>query len=73
MARGDRLRRSLLGPTLLSSGPKIEGIKPIWKGTLETGSRADVDAAITKLKGLRVDFVKITGTTPSTRSCSSTP
>ncbi len=54
---------ALLGPTLLSSGPKIEGIKPIWKGTLETGSRADVDAAIAKLKGLRVDFVKITDST----------
>ena len=47
----------------MSSGPKIEGIKPIWKGTLETGSRADVDAAIAKLKGLRVDFVKITDST----------
>ncbi len=54
---------ALLGPTLLSSGPKIEGIKPIWKGTLETGSRADVDAAIRKLKALRVDFVKITDNT----------
>jgi imidazolonepropionase-like amidohydrolase len=54
---------ALLGPTLLSSGPKIEGIKPIWKGTLETGSREDVDAAITKLQGLHVDFVKITDST----------
>ena len=59
-----RLPRALcFGPTLLSSGPKIEGIKPIWKGTLETGSRADVDAAIAKLKGLHVDFVKITDST----------
>ncbi len=54
---------ALLGPTLFSSGPKIEGIKPIWKGTLETGSRTDVDAAIGKLKGLQVDFVKITDST----------
>ena len=54
---------ALLGPTLLSSGPKIEGLKPIWKGTLETGTRADVDAAIAKLKGLHVDFVKITDST----------
>jgi imidazolonepropionase-like amidohydrolase len=54
---------ALFGPNLFSSGPKIEGIKPIWKGTLETGSRADVDAAIAKLKGLRVDFVKITDST----------
>lgn len=53
----------LLGPTLLSSGPKIEGIKPVWKGTLETGSEADVDTAIEKLKSLHVDFVKITDST----------
>ena len=53
----------LLGPTLLSSGPKIEGIRPVWKGTLETGSEADVDAAIEKLKSLHVDFVKITDST----------
>jgi imidazolonepropionase-like amidohydrolase len=54
---------TLLGPTLLSSGPKIEGIHPIWKGTLETGSRADVDAAVAHLKDLKVDFVKITDST----------
>lgn len=53
----------LFGPTLLSSGPKIEGVKPVWKGTLETGSETDVDEALTKLKGLKVDFVKITDST----------
>lgn len=56
-------RGELQGPTLLTSGPKIEGLKPIWKGTLETGSKADVDAALAKLKALRVDFVKITDST----------
>src|SRR5262249_23000768 len=54
---------TLFGPNLLSSGPKIEGIHPIWKGTLETGSRADVDAAIARLRELKVDFVKITDST----------
>ena len=54
---------SLPGPTLLSSGPKIEGIKPVWKGTLETGSEVDVDQAIRQLKTLDVDFVKITDST----------
>jgi imidazolonepropionase-like amidohydrolase len=54
---------SLRGPMLYSSGPKIEGMKPIWKGTLETGSEADVDRAIDRLKSLRVDFVKITDNT----------
>ncbi|WCM28548.1 amidohydrolase family protein [Sphingomonas sp. QA11] len=53
----------LFGPRLLTSGPKIEGIKPVWKGTLETGSEADVDAAVAKLAGLKVDFVKITDST----------
>jgi imidazolonepropionase-like amidohydrolase len=61
--REEIARGRLLGPTLLSSGPKIEGIAPVWKGTLETGSEADVDAAIQKLKSLRVDFVKITDST----------
>jgi hypothetical protein len=55
--------RKLFGPTLLTSGPKIEGIKPIWKGTIECGSRDNIDAAIKRLKRLRVDFVKITDST----------
>jgi imidazolonepropionase-like amidohydrolase len=56
-------RGELFGPTLLTSGPKIEGLKPIWKGTLEAGSKADVDAALARLQALRVDFVKITDST----------
>ncbi|AMY07977.1 ankyrin repeat protein [Luteitalea pratensis] len=54
---------TLFGPTLLSSGPKIEGIAPVWKGTLETGSEADIDKAMITLRGLDVDFVKITDST----------
>jgi imidazolonepropionase-like amidohydrolase len=61
--RGEIASGKLFGPTLRSSGPKIEGIKPVWKGTLETGSEADVDAAVAKLVALKVDFVKITDST----------
>lgn len=61
--RGEIADGQLLGPTLLSSGPKIEGIKPVWKGTIEAGSRADIDAALRKLAALEVDFVKITDST----------
>ncbi|ATQ43646.1 amidohydrolase family protein [Caulobacter mirabilis] len=61
--RGEIARGALFGPTLLSSGPKIEGVKPVWKGTLETGSEADVDQAVARLKSLDVDFVKITDST----------
>lgn len=52
-----------IAPRLFTSGPKIEGIAPVWKGTIETGSEADVDAALDQLQALRVDFVKITDNT----------
>jgi imidazolonepropionase-like amidohydrolase len=54
----------LLGPTIFTSGPKLEGYKPIWKGTIEVGTPAEVDAALDRLQnGMRVDFVKITDNT----------
>jgi len=61
--RGEIARGTLFGPRLLSSGAKLEGIKPIWKGTLEVGSKADVDAAIAHERQVGVDFVKITDST----------
>lgn len=54
---------SLLGPTIFTSGPKLEGIKPLWKGTIEVGTPADVDAALDRLQAMKVDFVKITDNT----------
>ena len=36
--RGEIAAGTLFGPRLLSSGAKIEGIKPVWKGTIEVGS-----------------------------------
>ncbi|MEP6549266.1 MAG: amidohydrolase family protein [Gammaproteobacteria bacterium] len=61
--RRDILEGELLGPQLFSSGAKIEGIHPVWKGTLEVGNKADVDAAISRLQRDRVDFIKITDST----------
>lgn len=62
--RGEIARGRLFGPRLLTSGAKIEGIAPVWKGTIEVGTRADVDAAIVRLKQRdKVDFVKITDST----------
>jgi imidazolonepropionase-like amidohydrolase len=61
--RDEIARGALFGPRLLTSGAKIEGLKPLWKGTIETGSRADVDAALASLRRDRVDFVKITDST----------
>ena len=62
--RGDIASGKLFGPRLLTSGAKIEGIAPVWKGTIEVGSEADVDAALDRLKNRdKVDFVKITDST----------
>ncbi len=56
-------KRQLLGPTIFTSGPKLEGYKPMWKGTIEVGTPAEVDAALEKLQTMKVDFVKITDNT----------
>jgi imidazolonepropionase-like amidohydrolase len=61
--RGQIRDGSLAGPQLFTSGAKIEGVKPVWKGTLEVGSQADLDAAFVRLKQDQVDFVKITDST----------
>ena len=61
--RSDVAAGKLLGPTIFTSGPKLEGYKPIWKGTLEVGTPAEVDAALDKLQAMKVDFVKITDNT----------
>ncbi|WP_428630960.1 amidohydrolase family protein [Sphingopyxis sp.] len=62
--RGEIANGGLFGPRLLTSGAKIEGIAPLWKGTIEVGSEADVDAALTRLQQRdKVDFVKITDST----------
>lgn len=62
--RGEIASGKLFGPRLLTSGAKIEGLAPVWKGTIEVGSEADVDRALDRLRQRdRVDFVKITDST----------
>jgi len=61
--RAQVARGQLLGPRIFTSGPKLEGYKPIWKGTIEVGTPADVNAALDRLQAMKVDFVKITDNT----------
>jgi imidazolonepropionase-like amidohydrolase len=61
--RGQVAAGTLLGPTIFTSGPKLEGYKPLWKGTIEVGTPAEVDAALDRLQAMAVDFVKITDNT----------
>jgi imidazolonepropionase-like amidohydrolase len=53
----------LEGPTIFTSGPKLEGIKSIWPGDLEIGNEQELNSALDSLKKLKVDFVKITDNT----------
>jgi imidazolonepropionase-like amidohydrolase len=58
--RDDVAAGKLLGPTIFTSGPKLEGIGSIWPGDLEVGDAREMDAALDKLHGWKVDFIKIT-------------
>ncbi|GAB4035201.1 amidohydrolase family protein [Spirosoma jeollabukense] len=54
---------TLAGPTLFTSGPKLEGYKSSWVGDIEVSTPAEVDKMLDSLQGLKVDFVKITDNT----------
>lgn len=53
----------LLGPTIFTSGPKLEGINSIWPGDLEIGTESEMNTALDSLQKLKVDFIKITDNT----------
>lgn len=60
----DSIRRGQLeGPNIFTSGPKLEGYKSVWKGDIEIGTTAELHHALDSLKGLNVDFIKITDNT----------
>ncbi|HYJ53864.1 MAG TPA: amidohydrolase family protein [Allosphingosinicella sp.] len=61
--RDETAAGTLLGPRIFTSGPKLEGLHPIWHGTIEVDSPAAVDAALDRLQAMRVDFIKITDNT----------
>lgn len=54
---------TLQGPTIFTSGPKLEGIASVWPGDLEVGTPGEVRAALDTLQGMKVDFVKLTENT----------
>ncbi len=55
----------LEGPTIFTSGPKIEGYKSIWPGDIEVGTHEEIAQALDRLQGWKADFVKITDNTLS--------
>jgi imidazolonepropionase-like amidohydrolase len=54
---------TLLGPTIFTSGPKLEGINSIWPGDLEISNETELTTALDSMQKLKVDFIKITDNT----------
>jgi hypothetical protein len=49
----------LVGPTIFSAGPKIDGKNATWAGSLVVEKDEDIAVALDSLEALRVDFVKL--------------
>jgi imidazolonepropionase-like amidohydrolase len=49
----------LIGPTIFTSGPKIDGPGATWAGSLEVENDADIKTALDSLQSIPSDFVKI--------------
>lgn len=49
----------LLGPTIFTSGPKLDGKDPTWAGSLEIERAADIAPALDSLQAIPTDFVKL--------------
>ncbi|RDV15899.1 amidohydrolase [Pontibacter diazotrophicus] len=55
----------LVGPRIITAGPKLDGPNPVWEGSIEVATVAEVPAALDSLQRLGVDFVKIYDSTIS--------
>lgn len=49
----------LVGPTIFTSGPKIDGPNGTWAGSLEVENETDIIQALDSLEAIPADFVKL--------------
>lgn len=49
----------LIGPTIFTSGPKIDGPNATWAGSLVVDTEADIETTLDSLENIPVDFVKL--------------
>ncbi|GAB5474314.1 MAG: amidohydrolase family protein [Maribacter sp.] len=49
----------LVGPTIFTSGPKIDGPRGTWAGSLEVVDEEDITKALDSLEAIPTDFVKL--------------
>lgn len=50
---------TLDGPTIFTSGPKLDGAKPAWPGSIKVVNVSDVEGALDSLESMNVDYVKM--------------
>lgn len=52
-------KNELVGPTIFTSGPKIDGLGATWAGSLEVENDEEISKALDSLQSIPSDFVKI--------------
>ncbi|SDS67327.1 amidohydrolase family protein [Gramella sp. MAR_2010_147] len=50
---------SINGPRIFTSGPKLDGAKPAWAGSIQIEEQTDIKKALDSLEQMDVDFVKM--------------
>lgn len=55
----------LIGPTIYTSGPKLDGPKATWAGSIPVTTKEEVIQAVDSLEKMGVDFIKIYDSTIS--------
>ncbi|MDX2045655.1 MAG: amidohydrolase family protein [Chitinophagaceae bacterium] len=53
----------LAGPSIFTSGPKLEGYRSVWQGDLEIATVEELNRALDSLHKIKADFIKITDNT----------
>ncbi|WP_296618399.1 amidohydrolase family protein [Marivirga sp.] len=49
----------LVGPYIFTSGPKLDGPKPAWAGSITIENEENIEKALDSLQSINVDYVKI--------------
>jgi imidazolonepropionase-like amidohydrolase len=52
-------QKKLVGPRIFTSGPKLDGLKPAWEGSIKIENEEDIQKALDSLQSIAVDYVKI--------------
>lgn len=56
----EQIRRGELeGPNIFTPGPKLDGDRPAWPGSIKVTNREEIEAALDSLESIGADYVKM--------------